>query len=306
MNESKSHIWMSHVPRMNGSCHTYEWVMLHIWMSHVPRINESCHSHEWDMSLTRMRHVAHMNESYHMFESVTSHTWTSHDTYRNVSCPTYEWVMPHAKAKTVSNHVEFHECVFFMPNTFVKCHTCEWACLIHPLHPFNVILMNESRMRHVTRKSNDHHRSHVKCIHDMSYIWISHVPHMNESCHTQKQRSSLHTWNRCMTVTCYIHARVTSHTRTSHVSHTTTPSKRERKPDSSHCGKVHSDNIYMYIYIYLFIYLYIYIHIYTYTYMYIYIYTYIYMLTLLPEQIENQLRVRVEIDTPSQVCVRER
>jgi len=37
-----SHIWKSHVTRMNGhvtqmneSCHTYEWVMSHIWMSHV-------------------------------------------------------------------------------------------------------------------------------------------------------------------------------------------------------------------------------------------------------------------------------
>ena len=30
-----SHLWTSHVTRMNESCHTYEWVMSHIWMSHL-------------------------------------------------------------------------------------------------------------------------------------------------------------------------------------------------------------------------------------------------------------------------------
>jgi len=29
-----SYIWMSHVTRMNESCHTYEWVMSHVWMSY--------------------------------------------------------------------------------------------------------------------------------------------------------------------------------------------------------------------------------------------------------------------------------
>ena len=41
-----SHIWMSSVAHMNGSCHTYEWVMSHIWMSHVTHQNESCHAQE--------------------------------------------------------------------------------------------------------------------------------------------------------------------------------------------------------------------------------------------------------------------
>jgi len=38
-----SHIWMSHVTHMNGSCHeschTCEWVMSHMWMSHVTHMN---------------------------------------------------------------------------------------------------------------------------------------------------------------------------------------------------------------------------------------------------------------------------
>ena len=30
---------MSHVTRMNESCHTYKWVMSHVWMSHVTLMN---------------------------------------------------------------------------------------------------------------------------------------------------------------------------------------------------------------------------------------------------------------------------
>ena len=30
-----SHVWMGHVTRINGSCHTYEWVKSHVSMSHV-------------------------------------------------------------------------------------------------------------------------------------------------------------------------------------------------------------------------------------------------------------------------------
>jgi len=41
-----SHVWMSHVARMNGSCPTYEWVMSHMWMSHVTHMNESCRTYE--------------------------------------------------------------------------------------------------------------------------------------------------------------------------------------------------------------------------------------------------------------------
>ena len=68
-----SHIGLSHVTRMNESCHTYEWVMSHIWMSHVTHMNESCHTYEW----------------------VMSHVWISHVTRMNESCHTYKWVMSH-------------------------------------------------------------------------------------------------------------------------------------------------------------------------------------------------------------------
>jgi len=57
-----SHVWMGHVTRVNGSCHTYELVMAHAWMSHVTHVNESCHTCESVLAYAWMRHVTHMNE----------------------------------------------------------------------------------------------------------------------------------------------------------------------------------------------------------------------------------------------------
>ena len=52
-----SHVWVSHVSRMNESCRTCEWVMWHIWMhkdllaqawtSHVTYMNESFDSYSY-------------------------------------------------------------------------------------------------------------------------------------------------------------------------------------------------------------------------------------------------------------------
>ena len=91
-----SHIWMRHVPRMNESCPTCEWVMSHMWMSHVPHMNESCPMYEWGMS--------HMNTSHPTPEWVMFH----------MSCPTYEWVMSHIPM----SHV---------PHTSESCPTSKWV-----------------------------------------------------------------------------------------------------------------------------------------------------------------------------------
>ena len=99
------HVWISmgHVPHMNESCYTYEWVMLHIWMSHVTHRNESCRSYEWVMSHICISQITYINKPCYTYEwatshlwvthgSVTSHIWTSHVTHMNESCHTYEWV----------------------------------------------------------------------------------------------------------------------------------------------------------------------------------------------------------------------
>jgi len=108
-----SHMWLSHVRQLR--------------MSHVTRMQESCHTYECiigkdvfsrGISCTMISHVTHMNESYHTYEWVIPRIWRSqvirmiaspwkaasqegisctmfsHVTHMNESCHTCEWVMP--------------------------------------------------------------------------------------------------------------------------------------------------------------------------------------------------------------------
>jgi len=89
-----SHMWMSHVARVNESS-LYEWVTSHVWMSHASSVNESCLTCEWVMSHMWMSHVSHVNESCLTCEWVMSHIWMSHGTHMDESSHTCEWVMAH-------------------------------------------------------------------------------------------------------------------------------------------------------------------------------------------------------------------
>jgi len=144
-----SHIWMSHVTRMNKSCHTHESVMSHIWMSHVCHIWMSHAAHLKNLLATRYTiSYIYLNESRHTSEWVTAHIWMSHGThlnesYRthmNESCRTSEWVMS---------------------NTY------EWV------------------MSHIWKVCSLKNIPYLfECV--MSHIWMNHVTHLNESCHTHK------------------------------------------------------------------------------------------------------------------------
>jgi len=72
---------MSHVPYMNGSCHTFEWVM-------SQNMNESCPTYEWLMSHIRMSHgtCEWLSHGTHMNESCQ--TWMSYVTHMNMPTPT--------------------------------------------------------------------------------------------------------------------------------------------------------------------------------------------------------------------------
>jgi len=126
-------------------------VTSHVWMSHVPRINESCLTSEWDISriidaehilsspvrslkaLECMTYVPtyewviyHCSRTYSEFSStslmaqvcvcvcvcvwITSHIWMSHVARM---CPRYEWVMSYECVKSRSN------CMRDMAPTFV-------------------------------------------------------------------------------------------------------------------------------------------------------------------------------------------
>jgi len=88
-----SHEWMSHITRMNKSCHIYGWVMAHIWTSHATRMEKSCHTYEWIMSHVGMSHVTLLNESCHTYEWVMSHMWINHIICMNESHHAYERVI---------------------------------------------------------------------------------------------------------------------------------------------------------------------------------------------------------------------
>ena len=80
---------MSHDTHMNGSCHTYEWVMSHVWMSHVAHMNESCRTGCYWMRYGNIYVYiicvcpARFHESWHSYEWVMSHVWMSHVTRMN-------------------------------------------------------------------------------------------------------------------------------------------------------------------------------------------------------------------------------
>ena len=73
MNKS-SRIQMRHVTHMNGSCHTYEWVMLHT-RTGVTNKTASCHTYEWVMSHIWMRHVPQVQAPIRDSESRHTYEW---------------------------------------------------------------------------------------------------------------------------------------------------------------------------------------------------------------------------------------
>jgi len=89
------HVWMSHVTRMNESCHTYKWVISHIWMSHVTHTNACICAATWlsargivwcKWSCHRyMRHVTRMNESCRTRMNESCHTYECMRLCRNLA-----------------------------------------------------------------------------------------------------------------------------------------------------------------------------------------------------------------------------
>jgi len=153
LNTSKSHIsriifvfwWVS----VFDFC---KWVVSNTSKSRISRmsrftlLNPSCHTYEWVMSHIWMSHVTYMNESCRIYECMRSHIWMSHDTHMNESCRKHKWVTaPTNKSCCTYKRVMQHKnelCNIWM-SCFTRihgsCHAYKWV---------------------------------------MSYIWMSHVTHM--------------------------------------------------------------------------------------------------------------------------------
>jgi len=224
-----SHIWMSHVARMNEACCAYEWGMSHTWINYLTRMNESFHKYERGDG---MRLVSKMSHFAHQLR------WMSHITRINESCNTHEWGMPRELISHVSNrkeschthegdmsHTNGHKCERDTPHIWrgdgmrikseniyaqfthhlrwMSCHSYEWV-------------MSCTWLRHVTHMNESYHTYDIvmphmwkgdrmrivsrwvmsRIIRDewvMSLVWIRHVAHINESCHARKWVMS-HVW----------------------------------------------------------------------------------------------------------------
>ena len=185
---------------MNESCHTYEWVMKHIWMSHVTHMNESCRN--WTS------HVMHVNGSCHTYEWVMSHIWMNRVKHTNVSCHTKRRVISECHSTNLtkgSQNTNFlralwkyiqHSAEHSNPCRLLCTYTYEW-------------FMSHIWMSHVTHMNESCHTYEWV----MWHIWMSHVTHMNESCHTYKWVTS-HIWMSYVThmnESCHKYERVMSH-----------------------------------------------------------------------------------------------
>jgi len=80
MSHDVKNISVNQTAHSNEPCHSREWVMSHIWMSHVPRMETICKStgDEWVMS------------RIHVYTRVTPYVWVSHITHRNPICVWFE------------------------------------------------------------------------------------------------------------------------------------------------------------------------------------------------------------------------
>jgi len=92
-----------HVPHINESCPSYQWVMSHVSMSNVPHTvwYKTCPTYQWIMSLISMSHVPRINESWPTYQWVLSHISMNHVPRTNESCPTNQWVMSHTSMSHV-------------------------------------------------------------------------------------------------------------------------------------------------------------------------------------------------------------
>ena len=141
-------MWMSHVAHVNGSCHSYEWLILRIWMAHVTHMNKSCFTYECGMSHIWMSLVTHVNESCHTCKWGLSHIWMGLVTRMNGSYHTYEWVMSpfdrcskheHCCSFTISIHMTWPLLLgtLFRTKFYFSYYKSNRTTLLHELNAHN-------------------------------------------------------------------------------------------------------------------------------------------------------------------------
>ena len=162
--------------------HIYEWVLSKVWIRQATTdaarlwsFDDCFDTYQWNMSHISKSHVTHMSESCHIYERVMSHIWISHATtdavrlwYFDDCTDTYQWVMSHLWVSHVTHMSE-------------SCHIRERV-------------MSHKWLRQATTDaarlwSFDDCTDIYQWV--MSYIWMSHVTNMHESCHIYERVMSL-------------------------------------------------------------------------------------------------------------------
>jgi len=241
-----SHLWTSHGANMNVSCRTYQQITVHIWMSHVTQRNNSyyaykdsmshithsyvwhdsfisatcfihmwliykCHTYEWSMwhGLYDMTSIQALIYECHMLRcicvGVYDMTRTRHvgvydmtsiqaliyESHMNEACGTYKWVMSHIwmshAAHMQTSHVLHEACYSYEWGSIHKFMSYTWRLvmshtwiIVHSERRHHVVHVSYMWMSHFTHMNESCHTYEWV----MSHIWMSHVTHMNESCHT--------------------------------------------------------------------------------------------------------------------------
>jgi len=121
---------------------------------------------------------------HRILQNRPQNTILSHVPHMNESCPTHRWVMSHAGPWRDA---------FLSPESPSECD--HESCVTYDWVMSHIYI---SRFPRIHENTSHTHRPWMWCITPspksssecdyqevMSHIWMSHVPHMNQSCHTQ-------------------------------------------------------------------------------------------------------------------------
>jgi len=185
---------MSHVTQMHESCPTCEWVTSHRtkmkwlwWISHV--MSESCHTYGWVMSHIWMSHVTHVDELCHTYGWVMSHIWMSHvpqdkDEVDFMYIYACMYVCMHI---CICICICIYICIYTYTYTYTSIswdtytYTYTYICMYMSIYIY--VYVNQDKDEVDSMLINETCDAYVY-IYESFHIWVSHVPHINESCPT--------------------------------------------------------------------------------------------------------------------------
>jgi len=177
------------------SRHTCEWGMIHTWMRHATHGNGSCHTRgtcELGSSLMWIICMCDMNNSHvELFSHIThvnlNYSHTSHMSIWMIHC-SHVWRVWHDPV-TLVTHVILNS----WHVTHVNLNSCEGR-ICHMCDVCDTVIAAHRNTDHVTHVTHSHvlfvrkgvfvYMAGVRWV--ISHIRMSHITHVNGSCHTRE------------------------------------------------------------------------------------------------------------------------